>query len=129
MKLIALCCRAQFHDENRTIFNTPNPRLMNVSLLSGRETTRKGSSAGRQQNRENAVAAAAAVAALHLGRSSIITQELDLEVRRTSGQGDRAEAHALLRQGQREWPARKTAFLILLDCRFQGQSGERRQDQ
>lgn len=25
-------CRARWH-ENRTIFNTPNPRLMNVSLL------------------------------------------------------------------------------------------------
>ena len=34
-------CRAQFQ-ENRSIFNTPNPRLMNVSLLKERKSQGQG---------------------------------------------------------------------------------------
>lgn len=43
--------RARFQD-NRTIFNTPNPRLMNVSLLKGKSLLRSGgNTTGGQRSR------------------------------------------------------------------------------
>lgn len=48
--------RARFQ-ENRTIFNTPNPRLMNVSLLKGSKTLlRGGSGPGGQRSRRGSQA-------------------------------------------------------------------------
>ncbi|ODN02208.1 hypothetical protein Ocin01_04452 [Orchesella cincta] len=48
--VLRLFAKARFR-ENRTIFNTPNPRLMNVSLLKGSKTLLRGNSAGGQRSR------------------------------------------------------------------------------
>jgi hypothetical protein len=50
--VLQLFAKAQFREsENRTIFNTPNPRLMNVSLMKDKNNARKGSSADDQETR------------------------------------------------------------------------------
>ncbi|CAG7734360.1 unnamed protein product, partial [Allacma fusca] len=46
--VLRLFAKARFR-ENRTIFNTPNPRLMNVSLLKGSKTLLRGNSAPRSR--------------------------------------------------------------------------------
>jgi len=65
--------RAQFRD-NRTIFNTPNPRLMNVSLMKDSKLFGKGRNKPEKvhkRRKESVAAAAAAAAALHIGRHSV----------------------------------------------------------
>ena len=75
---LLLHCRAQFA-ENRSIFNTPNPRLMNVSLLkesklfsSASDRKKRSSSAAAAAGRSirrvssSVISAAAAAAAAHL---------------------------------------------------------------
>jgi hypothetical protein len=68
-----LFLRAQFREsENRTIFNTPNPRLMNVSLMKDSKFFGEGGNGQKQRKRrrESFAAAASAVAALHVSPPS-----------------------------------------------------------
>ena len=75
--------RAQF-TENRTIFNTPNPRLMNVSLLkesklfSSDRKSRSGSHSGSRSTRRissSVLMAASAAAAAHLPQAAAAATE------------------------------------------------------
>ena len=68
--VLQLFAKAQFR-ENRSIFNTPNPRLMNVSLMKDSKLFKrknKEDDGKKQQMRQQSIAAAAAAAhALQVG--------------------------------------------------------------
>eukprot|EP00095_Tigriopus_kingsejongensis_P000265 maker-scaffold329_size204955-snap-gene-0.14 protein:Tk00265 transcript:maker-scaffold329_size204955-snap-gene-0.14-mRNA-1 annotation:"isoform d" len=78
--VLQLFAKAQFQ-ENRTIFNTPNPRLMNVSLMKDSKLFGTPKSSGssnslsaaqkRKLRKESLAAAAAAAAALQIGQTPL----------------------------------------------------------
>ncbi|XP_059084493.1 uncharacterized protein LOC131881601 isoform X1 [Tigriopus californicus] len=80
--VLQMFAKAQFR-ENRTIFNTPNPRLMNVSLMKDSKlfgaTPRKTSGGSltaaqkRKLRKESVAAAAAAAAAYQIGQTTLET--------------------------------------------------------
>ena len=74
MTIFFIGCRAQFQ-ENRSIFNTPNPRLMNVSLL--KESKSQGQGQGVSRNASTRKSTIKARNASKSIRRSIYDAEVD----------------------------------------------------